>query len=99
MRILRRMAEKKPEMLQDCLPAALKQTAAFHERLRSNYHASSSASTAGEHPTWVGSGLTKPYRISGWSNPTQRSPVQVTPAYHIKLTQFNPIKASQLWPM
>ena len=48
MRILRRMAEKKPEMLQDCLPAGLKQTAAFHERIRSNYHACSSASTAGK---------------------------------------------------
>lgn len=45
------MAEKKPEMLQDCLPAGLKQTAAFHERIRSNYHASSSASTAGKAPS------------------------------------------------
>lgn len=47
MMILRRMAEKQPEMLQTCLAAGLKQTSAFHERIRSNYQASSSASSAG----------------------------------------------------
>ena len=57
MRILRRMAEKKPEMLQDCLPAGLKQTAAFHERIRSNYHASTSASSAGERLSWAAAGM------------------------------------------
>ena len=48
MRILRRVVEKKPELLQDCLPAGLKQAAAFHEHIRSNYRASSSASAAGK---------------------------------------------------
>ncbi len=47
MRILRRVAERQPEMFQTCLAAGLKATSALHERIRSNYHASSSASTAG----------------------------------------------------
>ena len=50
MRILRRIAERQPEMFQTCLAAGLKATSALHERIRSNYHASSSASFAGMHP-------------------------------------------------
>ena len=50
MRILRRIAERQPEMFQTCLAAGLKATSALHERIRSNYHAGSSASTAGMHP-------------------------------------------------
>ena len=52
MRILRRIAERQPEMFQTCLAAGLKATSALHERIRSNYHASSSPSTAGMHP-WL----------------------------------------------
>ena len=49
MRILRRMSEKQPEMLQTWLAAGLKRTSALHERICSNYHASTSAADAGKH--------------------------------------------------
>ncbi|CAK0782901.1 hypothetical protein CVIRNUC_006096 [Coccomyxa viridis] len=49
MRILRRMAERQPEMLQTCLAAGLKRTSALHEGICSNYHASTSAADAGKH--------------------------------------------------
>ena len=48
MRILRRMAERQPEMLQTCLAAGLKRTSALHECICSNYHASTSAADAGK---------------------------------------------------
>ena len=48
MRILRRMAERQPEMLQTCLAAGLKRTSALHECICSNYRASASAADAGK---------------------------------------------------
>ena len=48
MRILRRMAERQPEMLQTCLAAGLKRTSALHECICSNFHASTSAADAGK---------------------------------------------------
>lgn len=53
LRILRRVAEKQPEMFQTCLASGLKVTADFHERLRSSYHASTSASTAGAPSSYL----------------------------------------------
>ena len=44
LRIMRRVAEKQPEMFQTCLASGLKVTADFHERIRSNYRASTSHS-------------------------------------------------------
>ena len=49
MRILRRMAERQPEMLQTCLAAGLKRTSALHECICSNYYTSTSAADAGKH--------------------------------------------------
>ncbi|CAL8470720.1 g10262 [Coccomyxa elongata] len=44
LRIMRRVAEKHAEMFQTCLASGLKVTADFHERIRSNYGASTSSS-------------------------------------------------------
>ena len=48
MRILRRMAERQPEMLQTCLAAGLKRTSALHECICSNYHTRTLAADAGK---------------------------------------------------
>ena len=47
LRILRRVAEKQPEMFQTCLTSGLKVTADFHERIRSNYRTSTSDAAGG----------------------------------------------------
>ena len=52
LRILRRVAEKHAEMFQTCLASGLKVTADFHERIRSNYGASTSSS-AGVWPAFT----------------------------------------------
>ena len=54
MRILRRIAERQPDVLQTCLASGLNLTSALHERIRSNYHAGASDSAAGKHAAPVG---------------------------------------------